>query len=204
MIEKQLFFKNDFRANFTWKDGSHLRGGTIRPDNQEQIARGLQDLSKESIRNRFLGSKRAFSPQELRYLTEIDGLNHYAFGLEEQRPPHRGIGIIRLVRSSTEPSEGEIAITIIDDYQKHGLGRFLMNIIICAAIERDIKTLSLSFLPHNTGIEKLVNSFKATRPGMLTKDFIQLYMDLEKVDLKEIKSQLAPYLPQIEIFHSKI
>lgn len=204
MTEKELFFKNDFRTNFTWKDGSHLRGGTVRPDNQEQIAKGLQDLSKESIRNRFLGSKRAFSPQELRYLTEIDGLNHYAFGLEEQKAPHRGVGIIRLVRSSMEPAEGEIAITIIDDYQKMGLGRFLMNVIICAAIERGIKTLSFSFLPHNTGIEKLVHSFGATKPGLQTKDFVQLYMDLEQIDLQKVKSQLAPYLPQIEIFHSKI
>lgn len=203
MIEKELFFKNDFRSNFTWKEGSLLRGGTVRPDNQEQIAKGLQDLSKESIRNRFLGSKRAFSPQELRYLTEIDGLNHYAFGLEEQRPPHRGVGIIRLVRSSTEPTEGEVAITIIDDYQRLGLGRFLMNVIICAAIERGIKTLSLSFLPHNTGIEKLVKSFGVTKPGFLTKDFIQLYMDLEKIDPEKIKAQLRPYLPQIETFHSR-
>lgn len=204
MIENELFFKNNFRASFTWKDGSHLRGGTVRPDNQEQIAKGLQDLSKESIRNRFLGSKRAFSPQELRYLTELDGINHYAFGLEEQKTPNRGVGIIRLVRSSSVPSEGEIAITIIDEYQKHGLGRFLMNIIICAALERGIKTLSLSFLPHNTGIERLIQSFGVTRPGLITKDFVQLYMDIDKIDLKTIKSQLAPYLPQIEIFHSKI
>lgn len=200
-MNKKHFFDSDLRFEYLWKGSYRLRGGTIRPQNQEQISKGLMDLSKESIRNRFLGSKRAFSSQELRYLTELDGDNHYAFGIEEQKAPHRGVGIIRLVRSSTDSTEGEIAITIIDDYQRIGLGKFLMNLIILAAYERGIKTLSLAFLPHNTGIEKLAQSFGVTKRGTNDKDFVQLYLKLSDINLEKVKEELKPYLPQIETFH---
>jgi hypothetical protein len=35
-----------------------------------------------------------------------------------------------MVRSSSDPTEAEIAITIIDQYQRIGLGALLMKLII--------------------------------------------------------------------------
>lgn len=198
-----LFFNPKFRMDFDWKGKFHLRVGSILPHNKKQISEGLRDMSPESIRQRFLGSKREFSDRELEYLTVLDGWNHYAIGVEERVQLKRGVAVIRLVRSSHDETEAEIAITIIDEYQRMGLGTYLMNLIILAAKERKIEKLSFTFLPQNEAIVKLITKAGIPLPGQQTRDYIQLFIDLKSIDAENIKAQLATTLPGIGTFHSK-
>jgi len=200
MINK-YFFDSNIRQDFDWKGKYHLRAGAVRPDNKKQISEGLREMSPESIRNRFLGSKRSFTEKELLYLTNLDGINHYAFGIEEREKLKRGVAIIRLVRASHSDSEAEVAITIIDDYQRMGLGSFLLNIMVLAALERKIDRLSFTFLPENTGIAKLINSIGTPERGPSNQDSTQLFLNLKKLDIEKIKSQLVKILPEIDTFH---
>ena len=200
-MQKDLFFSPEIRMDFNWK-GYELRAGSVRPHNKKQISEGLRDMSPETIRNRFLGSKREFSEQELQYLTQLDGWNHYAIGIEE-RLQRRGVAIIRLVRSSHSDTEAEVAITIIDEYQRKGLGSFLMDLITLAALERNIRTLSFTFLPQNEAIAKLIKRMGVPVPGPHNKDYVQLFLDLNDVGVEEIKSRLRSTLPVIDTFHLK-
>lgn len=199
----KLFFTPEIRMDFDWKGKYHLRAGSVQPHNKKQISEGLRDMSPESIRNRFLGSKREFSETELLYLTILDGWNHYAFGIEEREKLKRGVGLIRLVRASHNEKEAEVAITIIDEYQKMGLGSFLLNLIILAALERKIETLSFTFLPQNDAISKLIHKAGKPIPGPHNQDYTQLYLDLKKTDVEAIKSQLRSILPLIDTFDLK-
>lgn len=201
--QDELFFNQYFFVDINWKKRFPLRLGPVLPSNKDQISRSLKDLSHESIRNRFMGSKKEFSPKELSFLTELDGHNHFALGLEERESPHRGVAIARMVRSSTQPNEAEIAITIIDEYQHIGLGKFLMNLIVLAANERNIERLSFTFLPQNEAISRLIHNVGPTQTGSSNRDFIQLFIDMKDVDLARIKSQLVPHLPVIDTFGSK-
>src|SRR5690606_37675640 len=99
-IMENHFFHPKMSFDFDWKEIYHLRVGSVLPHNKKQISEGLRDMSPESIRNRFSGSKRDFSEQELQYLTVLDGQNHYAIGVEERDHLKRGVAIIRMVRSS--------------------------------------------------------------------------------------------------------
>ena len=201
--QSDLFFNPHFKADLLWRNQYKIRIGPVLPANKDQISRSIKDLSTESIRYRFMGSKKEFSPEELEYFTNVDGWNHYAIGMEEQQNPNRGIAIVRLVRSLIDPVEAEIAITIIDEYHKRGLGTFLMRLIVLAASERNIKRLSFSFLPQNEAIIKLIHKIGPTRPDSTAMDFVQLYMDMKDVNLDGIKSQLVTILPLIEHFHLK-
>ena len=183
---------------FEWK-GKFLRVGSVLPHNKKQISEGLRDMSPESIRNRFLGSKRDFSEKELEYLTTLDGWNHYAIGMEE-RQTHRGVAIIRLVRASHSETEAEVAITIIDEYQKKGLGTFLMNLIFLAASERKIERLSFTFLPGNEGILRLIQKAGIPLPGPHTHDYVQMFIEMKSLNLKKIKETLSETLPEIKSF----
>lgn len=199
---KDLFFTPEIEIDFDW--GKHqLRAGSVRPHNKKQISEGLRDMSPESIRNRFLGSKRDFSDQELQYLTHLDGWNHYAFGIEERGSLKRGVGIIRMVRSSHSESEAEIAITIIDEYQKKGLGSLLLDVIILAALERDIHTLSFTYLPSNDAITKFLMKAGHLEDGAHTHDYVQKFLKLDELNVDDVKSRLAKTLPVIGTFHSK-
>ncbi|WPU63815.1 GNAT family N-acetyltransferase [Peredibacter starrii] len=198
---KPLFFSPEFSMNFVWRERFHLRAGSVRPHNKKQISEGLRNMSPESIRNRFLGSKREFSDQELKYLTSLDGWNHYAIGIEEQDGQKRGIAIVRMVRASHDIHEAEVAVTIIDDFQRKGLGSFLLNLIILAAMERDIHTLSFTFLPSNDGIVKIIHKVGVPYPGPHNSDYVQLFLDVKKYDVNEVKGRLAKTLPEILNFN---
>lgn len=199
-MKKDFFFHPKFEADFEWMT-FQLRLGSVRPHNKKQISEGLRDMSPESIRNRFLGSKRDFTDRELQYLTQLDGYNHYALGIEEREGKKKGVAVVRLVRSSLNHDEAEVAVTIIDPYQKKGLGAFLLNLILLAAKERDLKKLSFTFLPQNEGIVKLIKKVGPAYQGAINKDYVQYFVDLDSVTTEEIKSRLAPILPMIDSFH---
>lgn len=199
----KLYFHPDLKMDFDWKDKFHLRVGSVGPYSKDQISEGLRNMSPESIRFRFLGSKRDFSEQELEYLTTLDGFNHYALGVEERNEKKRGVAIIRMVRSSHDPKEAEIAITIIDEYQKKGLGLFLMNLMLLAVSEREIERLSFTYLPQNEAIAKLITRIGVPIPGPHNKDYVQVFLELKTIDLEKVKAQLLPTLPMIGTFHLK-
>jgi GNAT superfamily N-acetyltransferase len=189
------FFAPDFTQDFDWKDQLHLRFGSVQPHNQQQIADGLRDLSPESIRNRFLGQKKEYTSKELHYFTHLDGVNHYALGLEERDGKQRGIAIIRLVRSSENPKDAEVAITIIDEFQRMGLGTLLLDMAILAAKERSLERLSFTFLPQNLGIIKLIHSVGIPQVGETHKDYNHLYLVLKEFSSQDVVSRWAEILP---------
>lgn len=198
-----LFFNNTNIFNLDWKGKYKLRVGPVLPNNRDQISRSLKDLSHESIRNRFLGSKKEFSASELEYLTNLDGWDHCAIGVEEREKPSRGVAIARLVRSPVNLSEAEVAITIIDEFQNMGLGTFLIRLIALAAYERKFERLTFTTLPQNNGMLKLIQKIGVPRMGPNAMDYVQLNMEMSSVDIELIKSQLLPILPAIGTFHSK-
>lgn len=202
MGQTSHYFNHQFKQDLVWKNQYKLRIGAVLPSNKDQISRSLRDLSSESIRNRFLGTKKEFSPVELEYLTNLDGHNHYAIGIEESEKPHRGIAIARLVRSSTDPKEAEIAITIIDEYQNMGIGSMLIQLIGLAAMERDLERLTFTSLPQNTGITRLISKIGPYQTNSRALDYVQYFIETKDINIEKLKSQLVPLLPSIGTFGS--
>jgi ribosomal protein S18 acetylase RimI-like enzyme len=149
-------------------NGIELEGGMVLPGHSSKIKNSLKDLSLETIRHRFLGVKKDFSESELNQLTHLDHKDHVAIGLLEKQGQQRGVGIARFVRNMKDKSSAEFAITIIDDYQKLGLGTKLLELLILAAKEKGITTFTFSFLAENDAILKLVRKFG--KPEALKKE----------------------------------
>lgn len=147
-----------------------------------------------------MGSKKEFSESELEYFTNLDGKNHYAIGIEEDLPTHRGIAIARLVRSSEVPEEAEVAITVIDEYQGKGLGTFLIQLITLAASERGIAKLTFTTLPQNKGIHHLIQKIGTPEAGAMSKDSALYFLEMKNIDLKTIRTELVKTLPTIGTF----
>lgn len=198
-----LFFNTTAAFDLDWKNRFKFRIGPVLPINRGQLSRGLKDLSSESIRNRFLGSKKEFSSAELEYLTNLDGWDHYAIGIEEREKPFRGVSIARLVRSPIDTSEAEVAITIIDEFQGMGLGTLQIQLIALAAYERNLARLTFTSLPQNNGMLKLIQKIGVAHVSASAMDYVQLTMEMSSVNIEKIKSQLLPLLPAIGTFRLK-
>ncbi len=196
-----MIFGPEFRKTFELR-GTRFNIASLTPADRAQIQAGLKFMSHESIRNRFMGSKREFSEKELDYLTSLDGINHYALGVEEAGDLHRGVAVIRMVRSASDPSEAEVAITIIDDYQKKGLGSFLLDVLYFAALERRITKFAFTFFAQNEGIIRLIEK-KGVPEITRSHDSVRMLLTLENLDEKAIRSRVESILPGIDSGHSK-
>lgn len=188
-----MFFDNEFSTKFSLK-GKTLVVAVIGPENKQQISAGLHLMSAASIRQRFHGGKRDFTNLELDYLTTFDGINHYALGVLDEGNLDIGVAVIRMVRSKLESELAEVAITVIDAYQKQGLGSILLDLIILAAQERGIEKLSFSFLPDNDGIVRLISRKGKPIPGNSNKDSKEYLLDLTVMNLADIEARLLPLM----------
>jgi acetyltransferase len=197
-----MIFHPDFRLPFTL-GGEKFFVASLTPADRAHIKEGLKFMSAESIRNRFMGSKKDFTDKELDYLTSLDGRNHYALGVEEAEGAHRGVAVIRMVRSESTPSEAEVAVTIIDEYQKIGLGSFLLDLLALAAMERNVSEFSFTFLPTNEGIIRLIQK-KGSPKSERSSGTIRMVLSLKNTDEKALRARVRSILPAIDNGHSRI
>jgi RimJ/RimL family protein N-acetyltransferase len=108
------------------RDWSEVLIRPVRASDAPLLADGLSRLSVRSRWMRFLGARKELSPSELRYLTEIDHHDHEALGALDQARG-QGVGIARYVRDAADPQAAEIAVTVVDDWQRLGLGTVLLT-----------------------------------------------------------------------------
>jgi GNAT superfamily N-acetyltransferase len=145
--------------DFALDDGTMLRMRTLRPEDKAKIVDGLERMSPESRYLRFFTAKPRLSDAELRYLTEVDGHNHYAIGvarLDADGNEGEGVAVARFVRMPDELDVAEPAIAVIDDLQGKGLGRRLMQRLVEAAATRGVRRFRTEFLAVNDGMRELV------------------------------------------------
>lgn len=167
-----MIFSSQFHHDFVWQNRP-LRLSMVGPEARSKLSGGIKSLSKETNRHRFFGIKNGFTENELTRLTEIDGIDHFAVGVVERWGAERGIAILRMVREEDCPPAAEVAITIIDDYQRQGLGRMLLNLCVLAAEERNISELRFTYLPDNDAMAKLLGRFEGSRVEHIAKDFVR-------------------------------
>src|SRR5450759_1558767 len=107
-------------------DPIHLRSGRavwirpITPDDAHALKLAYARLSPRSKYQRFLAPKPYLSASDTRYLTEVDGTDHYALVATPADEPNLIIGVGRYVRLPDDPLAAEFAIVVGDDFQGEG------------------------------------------------------------------------------------
>jgi RimJ/RimL family protein N-acetyltransferase len=127
----------------------------ITPEDKDALVAGLGHLSERSVYQRFLAPKPRLTSSELRYLTEVDFLDHYALVAVLARSPEVVVGVGRWVRSTESPADAEIAIVVADDLQGRGVGTQLGRALTEAARARGIERFVASMLPSNQAAHRL-------------------------------------------------
>lgn len=159
-----LRFGPDYAEDVTLGDGTKVRLRLVRPSDKPLLAQGLMRLSPKSQYLRFFTAKTKFTPQELDYLTELDGYDHFAIAVgrvEADGSEGDGVAVGRFVRLPGEPTVAEPAVAVVDEMQGRGLGRLLMQRLIEAARERDVKVFRSEFLSVNTPMRTLLASLSS-------------------------------------------
>jgi RimJ/RimL family protein N-acetyltransferase len=137
-------------------DGGRIRVRPIRPGDKGLLTDGLRRLSEETIRRRFLVAKPRFSAAELRYLTEVDGVNHIALVAVDADDPECLIGVARSIRLADRPDTAEMAIVVGDTWHGRGVGSALAEALADAAHAAGIRRLAAIMLPDNDPARRLM------------------------------------------------
>ncbi len=120
----------------------------IAPEDKRALADGFERLSDESRYRRFLAPRGGLSDAELRFFTEVDHHDHEALVALDPQTGH-GVGIARYVRSTTDPKSAELAIAVVDDWQRMGVGARLATALSERAKDEGITAFTGLVLADN-------------------------------------------------------
>jgi GNAT superfamily N-acetyltransferase len=137
------------------RDGSVVLIRQVQSGDAPLLAEGFARLSAESRRLRFLMSKSNLTPAELRYFTEIDHHDHEALGALNPADG-RGLGVARYIRHAEDPAGAEVAVTVIDEWQRRGLGTELLNRLADRARQEGICHFTALVSSDNAGVQGLL------------------------------------------------
>ena len=142
-------------------NGTQVRLRPIRSADKLLLVDGLARLSAETVHKRFLSPKPRLSRKELRYLTEVDMLDHVAYVAVREDQPDCVVGVGRWVRDRERPDEAEVAVVVGDSLQGKGLGTVLGRRLAEAAVERGIHRFTATMLPDNVAARRLFATISA-------------------------------------------
>lgn len=146
------------REQVSLTDGTTVVVRSVEPDDADALAAGYQQLSATSAYRRFFTTYPRLSPAQVRYFTAVDHHDHEALGAVTAHAGE-GIGIARYIRDPHDPLSAELAIVILDTWQRLGVGAQLMRVLCDRARDEGITTLVAEVLTDNAALPALLRRF---------------------------------------------
>ncbi len=147
------------------KSGTKAEVRPILPIDTPLIAEGLSGLSESNRFARFGIGIDSLSSQELKYLSEVDHRTHVAWGATIEGEP-AGVG-----RYFVIPEEGcaELALTVVDKFQRKGLGRALFDVLTAVARHDGLPSFCFEISSSNEPVIRLLRGLtgQETSSGLL-------------------------------------
>lgn len=149
-------------------DGRPVCLRTIRPSDEERIREGISEMSDRSRYLRFFSAFREAPESIVKRLSAVDGHDHIGWGailLDGQDYPP--IAAAHAIRSGDDPSTGELAIAVLDDYQGLGLARTLIAALLVDCASENLVRLEMQVLGENRAATGLLAELGAERAPAL-------------------------------------
>jgi RimJ/RimL family protein N-acetyltransferase len=176
-LEMRHFFERRVRRR-RGLNGITIRA--VRPDDRERIVKAFQALDLESIYQRFFVLKKRLSDEELRRLTESDGVRDVVLvATVASNDQEIIIGLGRYARNGTI---AEIAFTVEEDYQGRGVASELLRRLTDIARRGGIRKFEADVLPDNAAMLKVFERSGLPMQARLAEGIVHLTLLLETGD----------------------
>lgn len=133
----------------TLRDGTAISVRPLKRSDRDLIAAGFDSLSDESRYRRFMAPTSRLTPRQLDYFTQVDQIDHFAWGVLGPLPEERPVATARYVRLNQSPEIAELAVTVVDEFQGRGVGSLLVSATALAAEHNGIAVLKAHLLADN-------------------------------------------------------
>ncbi len=146
-----MFQPENFHVIETLHDGTMVEIRAQRPEDKEAILEEVRQASADTLYHRFFAVKRALSEQEQHFFFDVDFVNHVVLlAVATMNGQPRIIGGARFI--VTEPGKAEVAFSVVDEFQHHGLGAVLMHHIAPIARDAGARELVAEVLADNASM----------------------------------------------------
>ncbi len=111
-------------------DGTRALIWDLLPGDREAVREGFEQLSEETRFHRFLAAVPHLTDTMLDHLVdEVDGIDHVALALVVLDGDGNGVpaGVARMIRYSDQRTAADIAVTVIDEFQRRGVATALLD-----------------------------------------------------------------------------
>lgn len=148
---------------YTLRDGTRLTLRCIQPDDKQRLRDGIRHYSPATLYRRFFAPVSELSAEQLKFLTEVDQVDHVAWiVLDDDHPELPGVGVARWVRLPEDAAIAETALIVQDSYQGRGIGSLLFAVLNETARSGGVTTLRSMVLGENHKFIATLVSYGAT------------------------------------------
>ncbi|MBL8437603.1 MAG: bifunctional acetate--CoA ligase family protein/GNAT family N-acetyltransferase [Zoogloeaceae bacterium] len=145
-------------TKWTQPSGSAVTIRPIKPEDADLEVEFVRNLSAESKYLRFMNTLRELPPAMVARLTQIDYDREMAFiATIDEGGTEVEIGVCRYA-VNPDGESCEFAVVVADSWQKHGLARKLMGVLIETARAKGLEYMTGVFLANNERMLKFVQS----------------------------------------------
>ena len=167
-------------AEWPLTGGPVVRFRHVRPADEPFIAEAIRTASRETLLHRFFSPMRSVSPGLLRQMLSIDRAKETCIvGTVSERGTMRIICGARYVK--LRPGAAEIALTVHDDFQRRGLGAFLLKLLARLAQTEGIRWFEAEVLASNHKMLQLFQKVVPRSSGHWTGDLYHIVIDVQTV-----------------------
>jgi acetyltransferase len=132
------------------KDGRQVHVRPIRPEDEPLLHEAFGRMSERTVYFRFFSPLKRLPEEMARRLARVDYDQRFALVATTHRPDGQEhiLGVARYDRVPGTAA-AEVAVAVVDDVQRQGVGSGLLSLLARVAREHGIEELTLIVLPEN-------------------------------------------------------
>ena len=161
------------------REGTKVHVRPIVPEDEPLLHEAVAAMSERTVYFRFFSPIKRMSDALAHRLAVVDYNDRFAVVATTHRPTakERIIGVARYDRARGT-DVAEVAVAVIDEFQRRGLGSLLLAELARVAREHGIKTFSLIVLPENREMLGLLRKMGWIHQARLTGGMYEISFEL--------------------------
>ncbi|MFH1715990.1 MAG: GNAT family N-acetyltransferase [Planctomycetota bacterium] len=176
----KVTYPEELERHDTLRDGTEVFFRPVKPTDEAELSEMLYSLSEASVRTRYMAQTVTFPHKDVQRLTNIDYSQNLA--IVGTVPSVSGEEFVAIAQYFLDPktNSAEVAFLVQDEWQKKGMGTFLLNYLTQIARKRGVKQFYAKVLSAN---KPMLAIFHNSGYGVKTEFDGEVYSityDLEK------------------------
>ena len=197
-VEKRFEGREPESIEVILRTGHSLKLRPIRPEDKQKLKDFFYRLSPRTRYLRFQYAKEHITDEELKYFTEVTPPARYAYvaAIGEAKREH----IVAVARwdQLADKKTAEVAFTVQDNIQLHGIGTLLLEELAKAALGYNITVFRAQVLDENTRMLEVFDESGFRFKKTFTEGVFHYVMDLKEQEEYEKRQAIREHIARSE------